>query len=354
MNIPRKQPDYAVAEQKSPEFDENKIIHDGNVWMPSVQRREDANGSFSDLLLMFPVARCGKCSKLIPLSIMENEKACPLCHTKLRKPKNKFDPAAELANYRRRQDDIDGDGIPNDIERKYGLNPDDPKDALQDMSGDGFSNIYMVKNEFAPDGSTGAPPLYHRFVLRDIGKVELPLMLMKVNTNGSKDDREWDLQINDLRSNKVYRSRLVRKGELVKIGNKNYDIDKIELKQSKVKKPADGSEIDVDESVVTLKYSKDGVSEYVTMQVGKKVYSPAVKAVLLDTGSGYVVTVDEGSTVGLRSRKGTETYVIKRIDPRAKEVYVTESSGELDCSKPITMEGFIPVKQRVFAEPIER
>lgn len=355
MRIPTKRPDYVVADPKSPEFKESEFMNSGNVWKPSVRRQEDAGDSYSDLLKMFPVARCGKCGKLIPLSIMEEEKACPLCHAKLRKPKNKFDPAAEMADYRRRQDDIDGDGIPNEVERRFGMNPDDPHDALQDLSGDGFTNIYLVKNNLAPDGSSGIPPLYHRFVLREIGKIELPLMLMKVNTNGSKDDREWDLQINDLKTDKVYRSRLVRKGERIKISGKYYDINKIDLKQSKVKKPADGSEMDVDESVVTLSgRAKDGSPEYITMQVGKKVYSPAVKAVLLDTGSGYVVTVDEGSVIRLRSKAGLETYVIKKIDPVTKEVFVTEGSGQKDCSKPITEAGFVPVKQRLFAEPLEK
>ena len=36
--------------------------------------------------------------------------------------------------------DSDGDGIPDDVERQHGLNPNDPTDALADLDGDGLSN----------------------------------------------------------------------------------------------------------------------------------------------------------------------------------------------------------------------
>jgi len=38
-------------------------------------------------------------------------------------------------------DDLDGDGMPNDWEKKYGLDPTDPKDANLDSDWDGLSNI---------------------------------------------------------------------------------------------------------------------------------------------------------------------------------------------------------------------
>ena len=37
--------------------------------------------------------------------------------------------------------DRDGDGIPNDWERTYSLNPDDPADAKLDSDGDGLTNL---------------------------------------------------------------------------------------------------------------------------------------------------------------------------------------------------------------------
>lgn len=46
--------------------------------------------------------------------------------------------------------DSDGDGIPDAWEIKYGLNPNDPTDAVKDMSGDGYTNIEKYINGIDP------------------------------------------------------------------------------------------------------------------------------------------------------------------------------------------------------------
>lgn len=37
--------------------------------------------------------------------------------------------------------DTDGDGMPDVWEVRYGLNPNDPGDAVKDCNGDGYTNI---------------------------------------------------------------------------------------------------------------------------------------------------------------------------------------------------------------------
>ncbi|MDR0419719.1 MAG: polysaccharide lyase [Prevotellaceae bacterium] len=46
--------------------------------------------------------------------------------------------------------DSDGDGIPDEWEIKYGLNPNDPSDANGDLSGDGYTNIEKYINGIDP------------------------------------------------------------------------------------------------------------------------------------------------------------------------------------------------------------
>lgn len=46
--------------------------------------------------------------------------------------------------------DSDGDGIPDEWEKKYGLNPNDPSDAVKDMNGDGYTNIEKFINGIDP------------------------------------------------------------------------------------------------------------------------------------------------------------------------------------------------------------
>ena len=62
------------------------------------------------------------CGKPIPA----DSEICPLCGMK--------------QNVVKVEVDTDGDGLPNDWEKKYGLNPNDPSDANVDSDNDGFTN----------------------------------------------------------------------------------------------------------------------------------------------------------------------------------------------------------------------
>jgi hypothetical protein len=46
--------------------------------------------------------------------------------------------------------DSDGDGIPDAWEKKYGLDPNDPSDAINDKNGDGYTNIEKYLNGIDP------------------------------------------------------------------------------------------------------------------------------------------------------------------------------------------------------------
>ena len=50
--------------------------------------------------------------------------------------------------------DSDGDGMPDEWEIKYGLNPNDPSDANKDLNGDGYTNIEKYINGIDPTKKT--------------------------------------------------------------------------------------------------------------------------------------------------------------------------------------------------------
>jgi hypothetical protein len=50
--------------------------------------------------------------------------------------------------------DTDGDGMPDEWEKQYGLNPNDPSDAVKDCNGDGYTNIEKYINGINPQSKT--------------------------------------------------------------------------------------------------------------------------------------------------------------------------------------------------------
>ena len=78
---------------------------------------------------------CAKCKKAISGDI-KAVPACPFCGEKQKEEKKVVV-------------DADGDGLPDEWERRYGMNPSDASDADADADGDGFTNKeeYLAKTD---------------------------------------------------------------------------------------------------------------------------------------------------------------------------------------------------------------
>ena len=66
--------------------------------------------------------------------------------------------------------DSDGDGMPDDWETRYGLNPRDPEDAKSDLNADGYSNIEEFVNGQDPAAQVGRNPTPRTY--RDLWKTD--------------------------------------------------------------------------------------------------------------------------------------------------------------------------------------
>ena len=78
---------------------------------------------------------CSKCGKVISGDVVAVP-ACPYCGEK-----QKVEAKPVL--------DADGDGLPDEWEKRYGLNPNDSADANADLDGDEFTNLeeYVAKTD---------------------------------------------------------------------------------------------------------------------------------------------------------------------------------------------------------------
>jgi hypothetical protein len=97
-----------------------------------------------DLMVPPALAKCPNNRHLIPVTDFPTDKKevgkrkCSSCNA----PLNHIPPETlKLVDNSQSLKDSDNDGIPDDEEKKVGLNPQDPNDANGDLDNDGFSNV---------------------------------------------------------------------------------------------------------------------------------------------------------------------------------------------------------------------
>ncbi len=136
---------------------------------------------------------------------------CPFC--------GKDQPGLEVSD----EWDSDGDGLPDVWERRYGLNPLDPKDAHHDLDGDGFTNLEEYLAETDPADPASHPPRVAFLRVHEVVEVPFPLVLL--GTIRAPDDT-FRYQIKVLSLNQDF---YVSEGQPV--GASGYVLVKGELRQ---------------------------------------------------------------------------------------------------------------------------
>lgn len=311
FKIKSRQADWESVDFAKDEFKLANIFTKDMQWNKAKSRSDSA--LFSDLLLMFQCSRCPHCEKFIPLAYFNEDKKCKLCQNELRPVVLVEKPVIKDIN------DIDGDGIPNDVEEKLGMNPNDPGDSHDDMDGDGFSNLFEYKKGTRLNDPKDHPPMYTRLFMSALKVVELDAMLMKVSAAGDKK-ANWDIQVNI-----GDKTRFLLLGDTVALekGRSYKIIDVI----SDVKKVMDGSvEVQRDESKIVCQ-SVDG-KYTITMEVGKRAKSPLPKAFLADIADDKEYSVDIGDKISIGGPlTGTVEYKIQEIDMDKWQVKVLETAN---------------------------
>ena len=242
--------------------------------------------------------------------IPPDSKVCPVC--------NETQPEEEAPQVVL---DADDDGITDDWERKYGLNPGDPADADEDLDGDGFTNREEFEAGTDPTDRNSHPDYLDSLAVRlPLKQTTLPFYLRSYmkTPGGMKLEFVNPKERNDYGTlGKTYSSYV--NGE---IGETGFSVKNFEQKERTVKiKGGGGATRKLDVSFATIERKSDGRQIDVVVSGDKPKYVPVdVQAVLVySRGAVKEFTVVAGDKIDLN---GSE-YAVKDIKSAAKGAVVT-------------------------------
>ena len=245
-----------------------------------------------------------KCQKAIPAGL----KTCPFCN-------------AEQESEKKITLDTDADGLPNEWETKYGLNPNDASDADGDLDGDGFTNAEEFAAKTDPSDAKDHPDYLESLALElPLEQTTLSFFLNDVRTTPRGETYVFRAPKERNDYGQVGVNYSVLKGE--EIGKTGFEVVSYEHKTEKIKiKGGTGMEKVRDVSEVTLKRKSDGKT--VTARISERNAPVDVQAKLVYTRAGRKeFAVVKGSTIELHGEK----YKVTAVEALKKGAKVTVES----------------------------
>ena len=251
---------------------------------------------------------CKKCKKAIPGDIKACP-ACPFCGEKQEEEKK-----VVL--------DADADGMPDEWEKRYGLNVGDPADANTDLDGDGFTNLeeYVAKTD--PTDRNDHPDYLDSLkIVLPLQETYLPFIFLSAN----KIPAGWRCEFLDPKQKDDYgrMGRTLRATIGEEIGKSGYVLKAYDQKEEKrAIKGGKGMEKRVDVSVATVERKSDGKVVKVVIAANKKAKPMAVDVqatLAYERGTVRNLEVVTGSEIDLNGTK----YRISDVKAFGKGAKVT-------------------------------
>ena len=298
-NIKNRNATYQQKDYKNEHFTIEDNLINPFKWNKN-QKRENLSSDFSDWTdLMIPIVASFSPynGKLIPRKeCFEDKKICSFSGKKLSNPKDK----AEIVL------DTDGDGISDDIEIKYGLNPE-VADANDDLDGDELSNIdEIIKYETDPTDAKSRLHFAAKLRLKSVERTELDIKLVKINPTGT-DKKNWLIQVEVLKYNKFNKSSKIKSAYLTL--NKEFYIgetDKYIVTDINVKKEMvynDKLKAELEKNISSMTIKRVGDDKLIYVKQDAIVYDPIVLTEFEDIFSGNVGFIKKGELFKVGTEK---------------------------------------------------
>lgn len=237
------------------------------------------------------------CGKPIPA----DSEVCPLCGVK--------------QNVVKVEVDTDHDGMPNDWEKKYGFNPDDPADAAKDADGDGFTNVEECQAGTDPRDANSHPDyLDFLAVSGELRNTELPFFFNDYQQL-PKDYRYVFQRIGktgyDSKVSAKKNEEIASTDGRIKMGWKVTDFTR-KTEQVVIKGSKTGAKKNVDVSTVDLVRVADGKKMKIAIGVKSNTVESQVD-LAYGRGDGKTYTVTEGAEIELVNGKNRSKYRVGKL-----------------------------------------
>lgn len=275
----------------------------GFVRSPNNALVREIKGTEASFLASEKRIACRFCTKPIPFGA----KTCWAC--------GKAQPVEKVVAL-----DSDGDGMPDEWEKRYGLNPDDAGDANLDKDGDGFTNLEEYLAGTDPTDAKSHPDYL------DSLKIDLPLketFLPFYFRNATKTPAGMRLEFFDPKRKSDYGTSGYRYSVLegADIGDTGFVAKKYEHKTEKQKISGGGAgmEKSVDISVVRIVRKSDKKEIVLQKDVKRKPVDVQAKLVFTRNTRVEEFMVVPGDTISLYGEK----YVVRAIVGKGKGASVT-------------------------------
>lgn len=205
----------------------HKMIFDSEkaIWLD-----DPAKAQANDLCQAEALTRCPHGPHLIPPSDYPKMRAakpgiCSFCGKRIKV----LIPPGNIS-----EEDSDGDGIPDKVEKRWGLDPKNPADAEQDLDNDGFTNLEEYRASTDPKNPKSRPNYAKKLFYETVEREPLGMWIAQISyPNDKADVKDWTVSIayyreldkRNPRRKKHYNDLKI--GDTFKIGEKTYIIDRI-------------------------------------------------------------------------------------------------------------------------------